>query len=274
MRRPVAFTSNNRAAFTLIELLVVIAIIAILAAILFPVFAQARDKARSAMCLSHSKQVGVSLMMYVQDYDEIYPKSYYYDPDGPTAGRRTQWAYILQPYVKNNAIFKCPTDFMPTPPQTSSGFLDLTVPELSYIPNYAVMPAHDGGTVSMSAIGTTSNVIILAEKQYKIGTKTLKPYAGASGFYPDTPVSSPYCKVTADRVKAAIAKPSDSNYKLARVAFSRHQGGSNFIFCDGHAKFHRLEATLGTNFMWGEYYYAGSGQLVDEATCASSMPAN
>jgi prepilin-type processing-associated H-X9-DG protein len=174
----------------------------------------------------------------------------------------------------NNAIFKCPTDFMPTPPQTSSGFLDLTVPELSYVPNYAVMPAHDGGTVSMSAIGTTSNVIILAEKQYKIGTKTLKPYAGASGFYPDTPVSSPYCKVTADRVKAAIAKPSDSNYKLARVAFSRHQGGSNFIFCDGHAKFHRLEATLGTNFMWGEYYYAGGGQLVDEATCASSMPAN
>ena len=263
-------TSNDRAAFTLIELLVVIAIIAILAAILFPVFAQARDKARSAMCLSHSKQVGVSVMMYVQDYDEIYPKTYYYEP----SGRRVQWAYYLQPYVKNNAIFKCPTDFTPTPPQTSSGLLDLTVPELSYIPNYAVMPAHDGGTVSMSAIGETANVIILAEKQYKIGTKTLKPYAGTSGFYPDTPVASPYCKVTADRVKAAIAKPSDSNYKLARVAFKRHQEGSNFIFCDGHAKFHHLADTLGTNFMWGEYYYAGGGQLLDDATCATSLPAN
>ena len=68
---------SHRNAFTLIELLVVIAIIAILAAILFPVFAQAREKARSASCLSNEKQIGLGLMMYTQDYDETYPTAYF-----------------------------------------------------------------------------------------------------------------------------------------------------------------------------------------------------
>ncbi|MDX1935233.1 MAG: DUF1559 domain-containing protein [Capsulimonadales bacterium] len=268
-----------RKAFTLIELLVVIAIIAILAAILFPVFAQAREKARQTMCLSHSKEMGLSVMMYVQDYDETYPKGYYYELSGPTAGRRVQWAYYVQPYVKNEAMFVCPSDPNPTPVATSSGYPDLSVPALSYIPNYAVMPAHDGGQVSIAAIGTPANVIILAEKQYKIGTKVLKSYAGTSGFVPDTPVNSDYCRATANGVKGAINKQptaSDSNYKLARVAFYRHNQGSNFIFCDGHAKYHKLEQTVDpANFMWGEFYYAGSaGKLLDEATCAGLLPAN
>jgi prepilin-type N-terminal cleavage/methylation domain-containing protein/prepilin-type processing-associated H-X9-DG protein len=264
---------SRKAAFTLIELLVVIAIIAILAAILFPVFAQARDSARKASCLSNSKQMGLAIMMYTEDYDQIYPMGYYYELSGPTRGRRVQWCYNIQPYVKDQGIFKCLTDFEPTPPAKSSGYTDLTVPALSYIPNYAVMPAHDGGSVNSAAVGTVANVIILAEKQYRIGTKVLKSYAGTSGFWPDTPTGSDYCRVTADRVLAAIARPSDSNYKLARVAFYRHLGGSNFIFCDGHAKFHKLEQTLGPGFMWGELYYAGStGKLLDEATCSSAMP--
>ncbi|HEY3298451.1 MAG TPA: prepilin-type N-terminal cleavage/methylation domain-containing protein, partial [Armatimonadota bacterium] len=70
--------TKRNSGFTLIELLVVIAIIAILAAILFPVFAQAREKARSASCLSNEKQIGLGLMMYMQDYDETYPMAYYY----------------------------------------------------------------------------------------------------------------------------------------------------------------------------------------------------
>src|SRR5262245_52449406 len=89
-------------AFTLIELLVVIAIIAILAAILFPVFAQARDKARQAVCLSNCKQLGTSINMYTQDFDETFPQGYH----GPS---KNSWGKVTVPYVKNMDIFTCPS---------------------------------------------------------------------------------------------------------------------------------------------------------------------
>src|SRR5947209_9779048 len=119
--------SPRRTAFTLIELLVVIAIIAILAAILFPVFAQAREKARQASCQSNLKQVGLALLMYAQDYDETFPtvgdlpKT---NPDGTVCDTDTRkpngrdivrmmgggLQYMLNPYIKNAGIFKCPSD--------------------------------------------------------------------------------------------------------------------------------------------------------------------
>ena len=84
--------------FTLIELLVVIAIIAILAAILFPVFAQAREKARQISCLSNLKQIGLATMMYVQDYDETYPCGWHPAPGGDAW--RSMWRMCLQPYIQ------------------------------------------------------------------------------------------------------------------------------------------------------------------------------
>ena len=92
----------QRKAFTLIELLVVIAIIAILAAILFPVFAQARDKARSIACLSNTKQLALGVMQYAQDYDELLPVA------GYNAQCRGRWQWQIYPYVKNQQVFTCP----------------------------------------------------------------------------------------------------------------------------------------------------------------------
>jgi len=114
----IAMKSKSNAGFTLIELLVVIAIIAILAAILFPVFAQAREKARGASCLSNIKQLTLGMMMYSQDYDETFPEwrwdqNYstnwgdkgWYSPNNAT----TIWYYAIYPYVKNGKVYSCPS---------------------------------------------------------------------------------------------------------------------------------------------------------------------
>ena len=118
----------KRNAFTLIELLVVIAIIAILAAILFPVFAQAREAARKTSCLSNTKQLGLAVMMYVQDYDEMFPCNSW---DGANVGNTdndshqdkfsiTMWMWRILPYTKNKQILVCPSD--PNPKGSGSGY--------------------------------------------------------------------------------------------------------------------------------------------------------
>jgi prepilin-type N-terminal cleavage/methylation domain-containing protein len=122
---------SRRQGFTLIELLVVIAIIAILAAILFPVFAQAREKARQTSCLSNCKQWGAAFMLYIQDYDETYPLGYGYDrgvggwtwnywhftpfdwrSSHPTNGSivsSVHWSNSVQPYLRNFGVYACPS---------------------------------------------------------------------------------------------------------------------------------------------------------------------
>lgn len=113
---------KRKRGFTLIELLVVIAIIAILAAILFPVFAKAREAARKSSCISNMKQIGLGMLMYAQDYDEKFPAGKNNCSHGPfdswnQAGMgiddfhmQAQWfAYVVQPYIKNQGVFKCPS---------------------------------------------------------------------------------------------------------------------------------------------------------------------
>src|ERR1700712_6152221 len=104
-----AIKTQTRQGFTLIELLVVIAIIAILAAILFPVFAQAREKARQASCVSNEKQLALAVLQYTQDYDERYPI-------GMTSGGadwgdiNNYWVGKILPYIKSTQVFACPSD--------------------------------------------------------------------------------------------------------------------------------------------------------------------
>ncbi|MCS6862516.1 MAG: DUF1559 domain-containing protein [Abditibacteriales bacterium] len=101
------FLKRRQGAFTLIELLVVIAIIAILAAILMPVFAQAREKARTASCQSNLKQIMSAILMYNQDYDEqVMPNGWY---QLGTTGNWITWMELVNPYIKNEQVFKCPS---------------------------------------------------------------------------------------------------------------------------------------------------------------------
>lgn len=100
-------TKRRSRAFTLIELLVTIVIIAILEAILFPVFARARENARRSSCMSNLKQIGLGIMMYVQDYDDTYPSVQRYISGD--SGSTTYWYYTIRPYLKNDQIYRCPS---------------------------------------------------------------------------------------------------------------------------------------------------------------------
>jgi len=158
---------GRRSAFTLIELLVVIAIIAILAAILFPVFAQAREKARGVTCLSNQKQIGLGVMMYMQDYDEVYPQSQYGGCDG-----RIQylWSAVVYPYIKSgtryadgthwavDGLFRCPS--FPGPEQSCKYGVHYDI----FADNWCDSrnPIKEG--VPMAAIETPGEKIIIMEK--------------------------------------------------------------------------------------------------------------
>src|ERR1700736_2322037 len=100
---------RQREGFTLIELLVVIAIIAILAAILFPVFAQAREKARQASCMSNMRQFSTAGMMYTQDWDEMYVPAFKYYLGQSNCQGLYWWDDLLQPYIKNQLLPLCPS---------------------------------------------------------------------------------------------------------------------------------------------------------------------
>ncbi len=190
----------RKRAFTLIELLVVIAIIAILAAILFPVFAQARVAAKKTADLSNSKQLGIATMLYLSDNDDTYPSANFrVDPNGGSGSGDIHWSVLIQPYVKSNEIWVSPGD-----PQRgwapacfnaatnnggfgvpsgqvnncslmgyNAGVLTQQVPRISYTANQLIMPrkrrAQDTSYVITSTnVDDTSGTILLAPTTDKI----------------------------------------------------------------------------------------------------------
>lgn len=289
-------TSRAKRGFTLIELLVVIAIIAILAAILFPVFGRARENGRRSSCQSNMKQQGLGVLQYVQDYDEKYPQAYYYINDNDAAGGYMHWSAMIQPYTKSYQLFVCPSD--PNGGQLPTNTFDQQAPRISYTANSAILPrkrrtADAGNTVSLSAVDETAKLIMLAEMsdtaQCVQGTSVasgaaLKSHRSTNALGLDaagTQFSGEYTltatlptslyAVTPAKAKAdtdACKVTAASTYShLTYTAPERHLGGANYTFADGHVKWYRLAQTLDTNnFLWGKNFYPlGNIPVVDQA---------
>jgi prepilin-type N-terminal cleavage/methylation domain-containing protein/prepilin-type processing-associated H-X9-DG protein len=188
--------------FTLIELLVVIAIIAILAAILFPVFAKAREKARQSSCLSNCRQWGTAVMSYAQDYDEIVPASYIAYPGASPAF--ALWYNLLQPYIKNTQISKCPSSNGPAYNGNWFG--------TDYGYNSTLSPDNVG--VALATIVYPAETLVMGDCDW---TRSPTDYSNSNSW------NMAY------------------GFHQSRFIPQRHNDGANMVFADGHAKFHKID---------------------------------
>jgi prepilin-type N-terminal cleavage/methylation domain-containing protein len=276
----------KKKAFTLIELLVVIAIIAILAAILFPVFAQAREKARATSCLSNLKQIGTASMMYVQDYDEqYYPSSYncvvtcpeYLDASsnvipaakglGGNALKTYYWVYLLQPYVKNYQMFKCPSNangFIPGDAAKVTTFVNGSNDggQNSYGHNTAFLSANNGGVMtglSLAAIARSSSTILAADSTYYSLGFDSENQSGLRDDSKATPAeltavraaNLPYSGLWKNVGNAnGAATPALTVINALSLAKSRHNEVINAVFTDSHAKAFNNKKVIGDPCLW------------------------
>lgn len=249
---------DARHGFTLIELLVAIAIIAILSAILFPVFGTAREKARQTACLSNEKQLGLALLQYTQDNDERFPNGINPTSNGFWAGEG--WAGQVSPYVKSPALFRCPDDL------TSSTVPGDDVVSYGYNINF-VRPATDGnqsaeggyyqGTpppgVALAALdgparsvtlfevaGVSANVADPREGARPGGT--LGKFFSAAGngldnrLYANNKTASTLLSNAYATGYLGARLPPDPGKTQFQPEFGRHAGGANFLLADGHAR--------------------------------------
>jgi prepilin-type N-terminal cleavage/methylation domain-containing protein/prepilin-type processing-associated H-X9-DG protein len=233
---------RSPAAFTLIELLVVIAIIAILAAILFPVFAQAREKARQTTCLSNAKQLAMGVSMFAQDFNEYLPKAYFNDVvDGPTGWPwNTGWDTAIQAYVKNLQVFKCPSDSL-DPARGSWMVPNPGIPG-SFRYNLSNHPNGPWDALSLAALDRPAEAILISESNpgvngwnwHQVATWEDFPGLVCIDFTNNTGFDRHISKVAGRHAKGAGGWESATAEPLNRS--ERDRGMSNYIFADGHAK--------------------------------------
>ena len=204
----------RRKAFTLIELLVVIAIIAILAAILFPVFAKAREAARKSSCASNLNQIVKAALMYSQDYDELVVPSWLnYSPPG--IGGSVYWQGLILPYTKNYQIYKCPSHQLAAEP----------IPANPQYTSYAHQ--HNnlgwGGSVSLAAINSPSETIYFSDVGTHVSWAAFNQNPDREDF-------------TLGGGGANYSRRYDQQAHDATTVANRHTGTCNIAFVDGHVK--------------------------------------
>lgn len=227
----------RRRGFTLIELLVVIAIIAILAAILLPVFARARENARKSNCQNNEKQILQAFMQYTQDFDESYPWSHLTTWDNVNVG----WYQLIFPYIKSMAVFKCPSD--PYTGWTGNWVTDAPAPphiqdfHTSYGANWSMTlnPWVNQPPVTLSRVNSTANTVLIADIGVRAMTNT-PPYVapdanqnnlkGASWILVDPGISPQ---------GGWAEQPASSNADWS-APLARHLDFVNVGFADGHVK--------------------------------------
>jgi len=209
---------KTRRGFTLIELLVVIAIIAILAAILFPVFARAREKARQTSCLSNVKQGVLAVLMYAQDYDETHIIASHW----PTPAGTMYWYDVLQPYVKNDQLMVCPSA-----KNYPLGY-GWNYQEFGYTSSSATAPDSDSSQPLADTEEPARTIII--------GDNPDTGFWGAHGRYIYGP--------------SQVVKPTDPGGDGFGNVARRHNGGGNYGFCDGHAKWLAASVAAGQDELW------------------------
>lgn len=221
--------------FTLIELLVVIAIIAILAAILFPVFARAKEKALQTTCLSNVRQLGIAMIEYAGDWDGVFPYSGGTQPGKPADWWEASWVRTyeafdihvdqgsLWPYVKDRKIYTCPLDIKR---RRSDG----TLFPLSYIMNDELSMNRDRpGGCSQDEVRSPALVILLLEEDdlsYDGNGANDGRFCPRGDAVPDD---------TWDPNSERTGGPTD---KVAGTLSKRHRSGGNYFYVDGHAKWH------------------------------------
>jgi prepilin-type N-terminal cleavage/methylation domain-containing protein/prepilin-type processing-associated H-X9-DG protein len=231
---------RGRSGFTLIELLVVIAIIAILAAILFPVFARAREKARQASCTSNLKQLALGVLMYAQDYDESWPMNYSL-AEGVAAGGTwplKTWFMDVQPYVKNWQLLKCPsTASTRTGALISSGTANRR-PEVyaDYAANNNILAASRTTAANVMALTTAPAEIFMLHD-----TAIDSRWCGRPAIYPGASSGNCYSIPTVDLTPWSLPN------------YDRHSGGFIVAFVDGHVKHMKTDAGIYTS-SWNQYW--------------------
>jgi prepilin-type N-terminal cleavage/methylation domain-containing protein/prepilin-type processing-associated H-X9-DG protein len=247
---------STRSGFTLIELLVVIAIIAILAAILFPVFAQAREKARQSTCQSNLKQIGTAWRMYVDDYDGISLPSYVY----PAGWRRCPhyiWADQVQPYVKNWGVFACPSGiqsvYMDDPARNCAAIGQQPYPgsarnplRFTYVYNEGWI---DAARPTPQGASPTVNYNLPGYNGVTNGSVAGPNNSGADVGAPDAMFEDPAGTIVAtDGIPTNVVGSAqvvvfriirDAEWGTRPWAIRRHAEGLNCLFVDSHVKFVR-----------------------------------